>query len=368
MNIPFLDLKSQYKNLKEDIDKAIQEVIENTAFIGGKPVQKFKEDFEEVYGVSHCVPLANGTDALYVSMMMLGVGAGDEVITTASSWISTSETISQTGATPVFVDVDEYYTLDASKLEAAITPKTKGIIPVHLYGQMADLDHIMEIAKKHDLFVIEDCAQAHMSEYKGVRAGLTGITGTFSFYPGKNLGAYGDAGCLITESEEMATHCKRFANHGALVKHQHDIEGINSRLDGIQAAVLSVKLPYLEEWTQRRVEVASWYNQKLAEVSEIELPKLRPETVHSYHVFAIKTDKRDELKSFLGDKNVPTQIHYPHAMPFMKAYAHMGATVEDFPNAYDLQERELSLPIFPEMTEEQVDEVCNQIKAFFAAE
>lgn len=365
MNIPFLDLKTQYHNLKSEIDAAIQDILENTAFVGGVQVKTFKEQFAKLYGAEHCIPCANGTDALYIGMKMMGIGAGDEVITTASSWISTSETITQTGAKPVFVDIDEYYTIDPAKIEAAITPNTKAIIPVHLYGQMADMPAIMEIAKKHNLRVIEDCAQSHFSEIDGKRAGLYGDVGTFSFYPGKNLGAYGDAGCMIMNDAELAEKCTMYANHGALKKHHHLMEGINSRLDGLQAAVLNVKLPHIIKWTEQRIAVAEKYYEGLKDIAEVKLPKKRENTLHSYHVFGVKVPNREALKDYLAEQGVPTQIHYPKAMPFMPAYSHLEAKVEDYPNAYDLQEHELSLPIFPEMTDEQVEFVVSQIAQFF---
>lgn len=367
MNIPFVDLKAQYESLKSEIDGAIQDILTNTAFIGGKPVADFSEAFAKEYGVDHFIPVANGTDALYIAMKMLGIGAGDEVITTASSWISTSETITQAGADPVFVDVDEYYTIDASKIEDKITSKTKAIIPVHLYGQMADMETIMAIAEKHNLKVIEDCAQSHMSELKGKRAGLWGDVATFSFYPGKNLGAYGDAGGMITNDGELAMKCRRFANHGALTKHHHEVEGINSRLDALQAAILSVKLPHLYKWTQERIRVGHRYLELLKDVPQVTLPKLRPESLHSFHVFAIKVADRDSLKEGLDQRGVPTQIHYPKAMPFMPAYARYNATPADYPNSFELQENELSLPIFPEMTEEQIDYVCTSIKQYYVS-
>lgn len=365
MNIPFVDLKAQYQSIKAEIDEAMAEVLNQTAFIGGKPVAKFKSDFENAYGIKHCVPCANGTDALYIAMRMMGIGKGDEVITTASTWISTSETISQTEATPVFVDVDEFFTIDASKLEEKITSRTKLIIPVHLYGQVADMPKIMEVANRHGLRVLEDCAQSHFSELHGTRAGHWGDAATFSFYPGKNLGAYGDAGCLITNDDELATQCRIFSNHGAEKKHHHLMEGINSRMDGIQAAVLSVKLRHIHQWTEARIKASERYRAYLQDVKDIILPALRPGTRHTFHVFGILTNKRQELKTFLAENGVNTQIHYPKALPFMPAYKHLGASPEDYPNAYNLQEKELSLPIFPEVTEEQIAYTCGMIRDFF---
>lgn len=367
MKIPFVDLKAQYASIKGEIDAAISNVLENTAFIGGDVVQSFADDFQKSYGVDHCIPCANGTDALYIAMKVLGVGPGDEVITTASSWISTSETITQTGARVVFVDIDEYNTVDVTKIEAAITDKTKAIIPVHLYGQMCDMEEIMRIALEHELYVIEDCAQSHYSSSNGILAGMRGHMATFSFYPGKNLGAYGDAGCMITNDADLARNAKRFANHGALIKHHHEVEGINSRLDGLQAAVLSVKLKYIEEWTIGRERVASLYFDLLNGVGDIELPRLRSDVRHTYHVFGIKTGRRDELREFLSSHGIPAQIHYPVALPLMEAYEYLGHSHSDFPNAYRLQEEELSLPIFPEMSEAQVTYVCDAIKKFFNA-
>ncbi|SVD78190.1 uncharacterized protein METZ01_LOCUS431044, partial [marine metagenome] len=245
MRIPFVDLKAQYHSIKEEIDTAIQNVINETAFIKGKYVQNFEEEYAEIYGVKHCISCANGTDAIYITLKALGIGPGDEVITTALSWISTSETITQAGARVVFVDIDpDYYTIDTAKIENKITEKTKAIIPVHLYGHPGNMTDIMAIAEKYNLKVIEDCAQAHFAQWKGKYVGTFGIAGTFSFFPGKNLGAFGDAGCIVTNDDELAQKVRMFAHHGALKKHHHEFEGINSRLDGLQAAVLSVKLKY----------------------------------------------------------------------------------------------------------------------------
>ena len=260
MKVPFVDLKAQYLSIKNEIDSAIYNVIENTSFIGGDIVNNFEKSFATLYGVKHCISVANGTDSLYIIMKMLNIGNGDEVITVANSWISSSETISQTGAKPVFVDIDPvYYSINEKLIEGSITKRTKAIMPVHLHGQVCEMETIMQLAEKYNLYVIEDCAQSHFSEYRGIRAGLRGIASSFSFYPGKNLGAYGDAGCILTNDSEFGDKCKMFARHGALKKHFHKIEGINSRLDGIQAAVLSAKLPYILEWTLKRIEHAKSY-------------------------------------------------------------------------------------------------------------
>ena len=365
MKIPFVDLKAQYQSIKPDIDHAIESVISETAFIGGKYVNNFKEEFASLYGIKHCVPVANGTDAIYIVLKTLGIGTGDEVITVANSWISTSETISQTGAVPVFVDVDEYFTIDVTKIEAAITPRTKAIIPVHLYGQMADVVVIKEICQKHNLFLIEDCAQSHFSELNGVRAGLSGIASTFSFFPGKNLGAYGDAGAIITNDDDLAEQMRMFANHGALVKHQHKIEGINSRLDGLQAAILSAKLPYILEWTAKRRQCAKYYDEILAGIQQIELPKVRPDSLHSYHLYVIKVENREELAAFLKNNHVETFIHYPTPLPFMEAYRYLGKSTDDFPVVAHNQPLILSIPIFPELTQAQQNYVAEMIQKFY---
>lgn len=365
MQVPFVDLKSQYQSIKSDIDNAISRVIEETAFIGGHYVEEFEKSFAQLYGVDHCIAVGNGTDSIYVIMKMLGIGAGDEVITVANSWISSSETITQTGARVVFVDIDPvYYTIDEDQLESKITSKTKAILPVHLQGQMCDMDKIMSIAQKHNLHVIEDCAQSHFSEYKGKRAGTIGIAGSFSFYPGKNLGAYGDAGCIITNDAELAKRCKMFARHGALKKHQHEMEGINSRLDGLQASILSAKLPYILEWTEKRRLNAAKYSSALKDVGGVVLPVEREDTKHTYHLYVIRSKQRDELQRFLQEKGVETAVHYPTALPNMVCYQYLGHTKDDFPVASKYQDEILSLPMYPELTTEQIEYVTQCIMEF----
>jgi dTDP-4-amino-4,6-dideoxygalactose transaminase len=365
MIVPFVDLKRQYHSIKEEIDGAIGQVLEEADFIGGKYPLKFEKEFAEKYGVKHCVSVANGTDAIYITLKMLGIGKGDEVITTACSWISTSETISQTGATPVFVDIDDYFLIDSTKIEAKITSKTKAILPVHLYGQMADINHIEAIAKKHNLLLIEDCAQAHFAELDNKRAGLTGIAGTFSFYPGKNLGAYGDAGCILTDDDEIALKARQYANHGGIKKHQHDIEGINSRMDSLQAAVLSVKLPYIDQWTTARQEVAALYFDLLQNIPQIILPKVKPNSNHVFHLFVIEAEQRTDLQTYLKENGIDTAIHYPTPLPFLNCYKHLKSSTGDFPLASNKQTKILSLPIYPEITEIQTNHICTTIKEFF---
>lgn len=366
MTIPFVDLKSQYQSIKENIDTAIKDVIDQTAFIGGKYVKEFEKEFAELYGVKHVVSCANGTDSLYIIMKMLGIGKGDEVITVANSWISSAETIGQTGATPVFVDVHpDYFSIDDEAIENAITPAAKAIVLVHLQGQACDLDKIEALCTKHKLYLIEDCAQSHFSEFRGRRAGTVGIAGSFSFYPGKNLGAYGDAGCIITNDDEMAARFRMYANHGALIKHKHEMEGINSRMDGLQAAILSAKLPFILKWTEQRIQNAAVYDKHLSGIAQIQIPKVRPESRHTYHLYVIKAQRRDELMVYLKEKGIETAIHYPTPLPNLPAYAYLGTKPENFPVATDLQHRILSLPIYPELEEKQIAYIADCIREFY---
>ncbi len=366
MHIPFVDLKIQYQSIKNEIDNAIEQVITETAFIGGKYVQQFEKAFADFYGSKHCISCANGTDSLYIIMKMLGIGIGDEVITVANSWISSSETISQTGATPVFVDIHpNYYSIDETLIESKITSKTKAIIPVHLQGQMCNMAAIAALCEKYHLLLIEDCAQAHLSEYNNVRAGLTGIAASFSFYPGKNLGAYGDAGCIITNDDALATKCKMFARHGALIKHQHVMEGINSRMDGMQAAILLAKLPFLQKWTEQRIANAAYYQKILNEVDEIILPMVRPNTKHTYHLYVIRAKQRNELAKYLHEKGIETTIHYPTPLPLMEAYQYLHYSEKDIPVSAKYKDEILSLPMFPELTELQMNYIAETIKAFY---
>lgn len=367
MKIPFVDLKSQYQSIKTEIDQAISTVISETSFIGGFHVNNFEKEFEKKYGVSHCISCANGTDSLYIIMKMLGIGPGDEVITVANSWISTSETISQTGATPVFVDCEHnYYTINVNEIETKITPKTKAIIPVHLYGQMCDMDTLVNISKKHSIFLIEDCAQSHFSKYKNVKAGLHGHAASFSFYPGKNLGAYGDAGAIITNNENFAESFKMFARHGALIKHKHLIEGINSRMDGLQAAILSVKLRKIENWTKQRQENAKKLTSALNGIENIKTPIIRENSEHSFHLYVIQAENRDGLAEFLKSREIEVAIHYPTPLPLLPAYEKYKYKSEDFPVASKLSKHILSLPLYPELSEDAINYIADSIKEFYS--
>jgi dTDP-4-amino-4,6-dideoxygalactose transaminase len=367
MQIPFVDLHAQYLAHRNEIDSAIAAVIQETAFIGGKHVARFEDEFAADYGVTHCVSVANGTDAIYIALKMMGVGPGDEVITTAHSWISTSEAISQTGAHPVFVDVDDYYTIDINLIEAAITPKTRCILPVHLYGQSADMTGLVDICKRFGLRMLEDCAQAHYAEWKGKRVGTFGDAATFSFYPGKNLGAYGDAGAILTGDSDLAARMRMFANHGALKKHHHQMEGINSRLDGMQAAILNAKLPHIHKWTEQRRTVASMYDKALLNVNGVVTPKVRQYADHVYHLYVIQVKNRDAMIKHLAERGIQTAVHYPAALPLLLAYNHLGNSAVDFPVASGNQDRILSLPIYPEMTQQMVDYVAAAIADFVRA-
>ena len=367
--IPFVDLKAQYRAIKSEVDAAIASVIADTAFIRGRFVTDFEKAYAAKYGVKHCVSCGNGTDAIFITLKMLGIGAGDEVITTSNSWIASTETITLTGARVVFVDVeDDCYDLDASKIEAAITPRTKAILPVHLLGQPAQMDVIMDLARRHHLAVVEDCAQAHFAEFDGRRVGTFGIAGTFSFYPGKNLGAYGDAGAIVTDDDGLAEKVRMFANHGAdrVNKHEHLMEGVCSRLDGLQAAILSAKLPHIDAWTRARRERAAGYDQLLAGIPEVTTPKVRPGATHVYHNYVIRAARRDALQVFLKEQGIETTRHYPTPLPFLKAYEYLGHTPADFPVVAQHSREILSLPIYPELTAEQQRSVADSIRGFYA--
>jgi dTDP-4-amino-4,6-dideoxygalactose transaminase len=364
MKVPFVDLHAQYLSIKPEIDAAIAEVIAESAYIRSRQVDEFEQAWAGTLGVKHCVSCANGTDALYIAMRGLRVKPGDEVITTAHSWISTSETITQTGARVVFCDTDyETFTIDPKLVDSKITSRTVGIIPVHLYGQACDMDAIMAIARKHSLWVIEDCAQAHLARYKGKLVGTFGDAATFSFYPGKNLGAYGDAGCLVTSDDQLAEWTLTFARHGG--KGEHVMEGINSRLDGLQAAILLAKLPHLNGWTESRRQVGQRYSELLAGVGDVEAPKVMSERDHVYHLYVIRTDKRDELKRHLTAESVATALNYPKALPFYPAYAYLRHDPKDFPVAFANQSRILSLPIYPEISDATINYVADKVAEFF---
>jgi dTDP-4-amino-4,6-dideoxygalactose transaminase len=363
MRVPFVDLQAQYRAHQPEIDSAIRGVVESATFIGGAPVARFEAAFAERYGVENFVSCANGTDALYIALKMMGIGPGDEVITSAHSWIATSEAVTQVGATPVFVDVDEYYAIDADRVEARITPRTRAVIPVHLYGQPAAMDRIGGICAEHGLRIIEDCAQAHLSTLNGRLAGTFGDVATFSFFPSKNLGAYGDGGGLIVRDASLAERIRMYANHGALVRHQHVMEGVNSRLDALQAAVLTAKLPHLDSWTMRRQEHAAYYDSLLEGVVGVEIPLVRAESTHVYHLYVVQLDRRAEVQALLKRDGIESAVHYPTALPFLPAYGRFGHAHADFPRARANQDRILSLPMYAELTRPMIEYVVERLTA-----
>ena len=367
MKIPFVDLHAQYLTIKHEIDRAIAEVIAQSAYIRGPHVDAFEQAWARTLGVKRCVSCANGTEAIYIALRGLGLKRGDEVITSAHSWISTSETITQAGGQVVFCDTDEEtFTIDPADIERKITPATVGIVPVHLYGQPADMGAIIAIARKHNLWVIEDCAQAHLASYKGQLVGTFGNVATFSFYPGKNLGAYGDAGCVVTNDDRLADWMATFARHGG--KADHIMEGINSRMDGLQAAILNAKLPHLPAWTAARRRVAACYNELLEDVGDVITPTVKSDRDHVYHLYVIRTENRDALREHLSQAGISTVLNYPKALPFYPAYAYLGHVPKNFPAAYFNQSRILSLPIYPEMPEEAITHVANVISHFWSSE
>lgn len=363
--VPFADLHAQYLAIQPEIDAAIAEVIRTSAFVRGPFVERFEAEFAAATGSAHCVSCANGTDSLYIAMKSLGVGPGDEVIVPAHSWISTSETVTQTGATAVFCDTDaQTYTLDPAKLAEKITPRTVGIIPVHLFGQPADMDPIIQTAGANRLWVIEDCAQAHLAMYKGRMVGSFGQAASYSFYPGKNLGAMGDAGALTTPDAQLAEKMAMFARHGGLRKGDHRIEGINSRLDGLQGAILSAKLKQLPAWTRTRQQLAQRYTDALNGLPGIATPFVPSDRQHVYHLYVIQHEHRDALAAHLAADGIQTVINYPVALPFLPAYARFAHKSLDFPAAHHAQSRILSIPIFPEMSDGQQRAVVESIERF----
>lgn len=362
MHIPFVDLKSQYQSLKTDFDEAVLKAVAETAFIGGKYAKAFEEAFAEYLGAAHCVAVGNGTDALEIGLQAIGIGTGDEVLVPANTFFATSEAVNNVGATPVFVDIDaKFYNIDASKIEGKITSRTKAIIPVHLYGLPAEMDSVMAIANQHGLKVLEDCAQAHGATYKGKTVGTFGDVATFSFYPSKNLGAFGDAGAIVTNSTETAELARLIANHGQPAKHRHSLVGRNSRLDGIQAAVLSVKLPHLDGWLEARRKNAAIYDELLAD-SGLQLPIAPEYSRHTYHLYVVQVPNREAVQQKLLDEQIETGLHYPIALPFLEAYSDLNYQPSDFPVAHAQMSKILSLPMYAELTMEMIEKVCRSLK------
>lgn len=365
MKVPFVDLQLQFQNIREDVLPAVESIMERTDFILGDEVSAFEQDFAAFCGADECVGVASGCDALLWAIKACGVGPGDEVITTANTYIATTFAITMAGATPVLVDcTEEAYLMNPTALEGAITPRTKAVIPVHLYGQAANMDVIQEITDRHGLVVIEDAAQAHGATYKGKACGSMGRVGCFSFYPGKNLGAYGDGGGIVTNDPEIAEKVRMYRNYGQSKKYHHDVPGWNSRLDTIQAAVLGAKLPHLSDWNGRRYRNADLYVEGLAGLP-VQVPVELPDNVHIYHLFVIRTARRDELLEALKAAEVFCSIHYPIPIHLQKAYSDLGYAKGDFPVTERAAEEILSLPMFPELTEAQIEHVCSRVADFF---
>lgn len=372
--IKMVDLQGQYLKIKDEIDAAIQEVLMSTAFIQGPQVKSFGEALSRYNQGVNVIPCANGTDALQIAMMALDLKVGDEVILPVHTYVATAEVIALLGLSPVFVDVDaKTFNVDVNQIESKITRKTKAIVPVHLYGQCADMEPIMKIAEKHNLFVIEDLAQALGSDYtfssgKVKRAGTMGIIGCTSFFPSKNLGCYGDGGAIFTNDQVLAEKMRMISSHGQKIKYQHDIVGVNSRLDTLQAAILQVKLKYLDDYAQKRNEVANYYDKHLASLSFIETPFRSLNSTHVFHQYTIKTRgiDRDQLKKFLAEKNVPSMIYYHIPLHLQKAYRQEGLGEGAFPVTEKLSKTVLSLPIHTEMTEDELSYICQVIKEYNA--
>ena len=362
MRIPLVDLKRQYLSIKNEIDGAIQEVIDKSAFIMGENVQEFEDEFAKFCGVKYGVGTSSGTTALHLALVVCGIKRGDEVITVPYTFIATAEAISHTGAKVVFVDIEgRSYTMNPAKIEQAITERSRAIIPVHLFGHSADMDRIIDIAKKNNLIIIEDSCQAHGAEYRGRRVGSIGDIGCFSFYPGKNLGAYGDAGMAVTDNKVLAEKMRLLRNHGYEKKYYHKIEGYNYRLDAIQAAILRVKLKHLDEWTEKRRRNAKLYNQ-LLKGSKVKTPLEMEYVKHVYHLYVIRADNRDKLNLRLKENDIGATIHYPLPLHLQEAYKNLGYKKGDFPISETCSAELLSLPMFPELTEDEIKKIVEVIK------
>ncbi|MEZ5065221.1 MAG: DegT/DnrJ/EryC1/StrS family aminotransferase [bacterium] len=368
MKVPFNDLKAQYHTIKPEIDAAMAEVLESTAFIGGPALTRFEENFAKFCGADHCVGLASGTAALHIAFAALDIGPGDEVITSPWTFIATAEAISQTGANVKFVDCRlEDGCLDPAQLEAAITPRTKAIVPVHIYGQPADMDPILEIAGRHGIPVVEDAAQAHGAEYKGRRVGSMGRVACFSFYPGKNLGAYGDAGGIVTSDPELAHRIALLRDHGRTTKYEHQVEGFAYRLDGLQAAILDAKLKHLDAWTEARRRFAAQYDELLADLPDVQ--PLRPygNVRHVYHLYVVRVPEREALLPLLSERGIGVGVHYPISLHLQPAYARLGLGEGAFPNSERLGREVMSLPLYAEMDERAPEYVASALKELVGA-
>lgn len=365
-----MDLHRQYESIKTEVNEAIQNILSTTQFIGGPEKDRFESEYAAMMGTQFCIGVGNGTDSLFLALKAMGIGAGDEVIVPANSFIATSEVVSANGAKVVFCDVhEEDFLLNLNHVEKLLSERSvkkggriKAVIPVHLYGRMVDMPRLMRMAKEYDVFILEDSAQAHFAEIDGVKAGAYGDVGSFSFYPGKNLGAYGDAGALITKNETLALKIRKLANHGRITKYDHDLEGYNSRLDTLQAAILRVKLKHLETWTDLRRQKARYYEELFQNVSRIILPHIPKDNSHAFHLYVVRVKNRTQVQNQLETAGIQTGVHYPKALPELAAYQYLNHKPEDFPVVHKLQSEILSLPLFPEITREEQTYVANALK------
>ena len=367
MKVPLVDLKAQYNSIKQEIDGATQRVIETAQFILGPETEALENELAAYIGSKYALGVASGTDALHLALLACGVGPGDEVITTPFTFISTAETITHCGATPVFVDIDpETYNIDPVKIESAMTDKTRAILPVHLYGQPADMNPILELAGKYDLKIIEDCAQALGAEHNGKKVGSLGEVSCFSFFPSKVLGAYGDGGMILTDSPEITEKVKILRNHGTREKYYHVIPGFNSRLDSLQAAILRVKLRHANEWIDQRRQRAQFYSQLLSSIEGIEPPSIAPEGYHvfNYYTIRLRNIRREKLREFLTFQGITTAIYYPLSLHLQKAFKPLGYKLGDFPESEAAQEEVLSLPIYPELSEGQIEKIVAAVRDY----
>lgn len=367
MRVPFLDLKEQFGTVRPDVMQAVTRVLESTQYILGPEVLAFEKAFAQAHSAPHCVTANNGTSALHLALWALGIWRGDEVIVPVNTFIATAEAVMLTGATPVFVDHDEYYNIDLAQVEAKITARTKAIMAVHLYGQPARMDVLQQVARKHNLFLIEDAAQAHLATFDGKPIGSWGDATGFSFYPGKNLGAYGEGGAVITHSLETDRQMRLLRDHGSESKYQHTVSGHNYRLEALQAAILNVKLTHLPDWTAKRRTNAALYNELLRDSSQIQLPQEHPSAKSVYHLFVVQADDRDGLKAYLESKEIGTGLHYPRPLHVQPAFARLGYKQGAFPIAERSAARILSLPMYPELRAEQIEFVARTIREFYAA-
>jgi dTDP-4-amino-4,6-dideoxygalactose transaminase len=362
--VPFVDLKTQYSAIKNEVLAAVADVFDSGQFVLGKQVAAFEEEFAAFCGVRYGVAVNSGTSALHLALLAAGVGPGDEVITVPCTFVATVAAIVYTGATPVFVDVNPVtYTMDPSRVEAAVTSRTKAVLPVHLFGNPADMDPILAVARRHNLMVIEDAAQAHGAEYKGQRCGSIGDLGCFSFYPGKNLGAYGEGGLVTTNDPDFARSIRMLRDWGAEKKYEHVLKGFNYRMEGVQGAILRVKLRYLEQWTESRRAHAAAYNRALSSLP-LTLPAEPPGNRHVFHVYSVLTDQRRELMECLNSNGVQTGIHYPFPVHLLPAYSDLGHRAGDFPVSERIANQELSLPMYPELSDSQIEAVVGAVSEF----